>query len=116
MKKIYFLSTCNTCKRVLKELNPPSDFELQDVKIKPISEEDLEKLKELSGSYSNLFNKRAQLYRKLGLAGKELSEEDCKKYILEHYTFLKRPIVVVDQIAFIGNPSKIISSAKSYMN
>ena len=115
MKKIYYLSTCNTCRKVLEELKPPTSFELQDIKIHPIDEEELEVLKGLIGSYSALFNKRAQLYRKLNLANQELTEEDCRKYILEHYTFLKRPIIVVDQIIFAGSPSKIVSGAKSYM-
>lgn len=32
MKKTYYLKTCNTCVRILKELNLSSDFILQDIK------------------------------------------------------------------------------------
>lgn len=115
MRKIYHLRTCNTCKKVLEELNPLVGFELRELKSSPILEEELEELKELAGSYSNLFNRRSQLYRKLELAGKELTEEDYKKYILEHYTFLKRPIVIIDDIIFAGNPSKIVSNVKLHL-
>lgn len=115
MKKIYYLSTCNTCKKILKELNPSPFFELQDIKYFPITEGELDNIKKLSGSYSSLFNKKAQLYRKMGLAEKELTEEDYKRYILEHYTFLKRPIIIVDEMIFLGSPSKIILTARDYM-
>jgi len=30
MKKFYFLSTCNTCQRILNHLDLDEDFELQD--------------------------------------------------------------------------------------
>ncbi len=32
MKKIYYLSTCDTCKRILEEIEAPSSFKLQDIK------------------------------------------------------------------------------------
>ena len=32
MKKIYHLSTCDTCKRILSEINPPGEVSLQDIK------------------------------------------------------------------------------------
>ena len=47
MKKVYYLKTCSTCVRILKELDLPSDFELQDIKTNPITETQLEALKEI---------------------------------------------------------------------
>ena len=113
MKKIYYLSTCDTCKRILKELNAPETFELQDIKEEPLSREQLEELKHLSGTYEALFSKRARLYRERDLKNKQLSEDDYKNLLLEHYTFLKRPVIVNGQKIFIGNSKKEVAAAKS---
>lgn len=79
-----------------------ASFTLQDIKAQPLTLAELEVLKKLSGSYESLFSRRAKLYREMGLGQRNLSEEDYKYYILQHYTFLKRPVVVVDDKIFIG--------------
>lgn len=112
MKKIYHLKTCSTCIRIIKELDLPSDFILQDIKSEPITEAQLEELHKLSGSYEALFSKRAQLYKSLGLKDKNLTEPDFKKYLLEHYTFLSRPVIVYNNQIFIGNSAKTVAAAK----
>ncbi|MDA8849910.1 hypothetical protein N9J10_00215 [Flavobacteriaceae bacterium] len=113
MKKFYFLSTCNTCKRILDHLALGPSFELQDIKKTPINSKELEQLSALSGSYEALFSKRAKLYKELGLKEKSLEENDYKNFILKHYTFLKRPVLVLGNQLFIGNSSKVINSAKT---
>jgi arsenate reductase-like glutaredoxin family protein len=113
MKKIYYLSTCNTCTRIIGELNLPEGFELQDIKTEPITEQQIEQMRELTDSYESLFSKRARLYKELGLKDKSLSEDDYKNYILEHYTFLKRPVVLYKNEIFIGNSKKIVEAAKN---
>ena len=112
MKKIYFLKTCSTCQRILKSLNLSSDFQIQDIKETPLTAEDLEKLKSIAGSYEDLFSRRAKLYKEMGLKNEKLSERDYRNYILEHYTFLKRPVIVYGQEIFIGNSSKTIERVK----
>ncbi len=113
MKKAYHLSTCDTCKRILKELDLPDDFELQDIKNKAISKEQLEQMHELAGSYESLFSKKARLYKERDLKNKSLKETDYKELILEHYTFLKRPVIINGDEIFIGNSKKIVEAAKS---
>ena len=112
MKKIYYLSTCDTCKRIMKEL-PLDDFIKVDIKSDPLTENDLIELHALSGSYEVLFSKIARLYRSMNLKEKNLQEVDFKKYLLEHYTFLKRPVFIVDNEIFIGNAKKNIELVKS---
>lgn len=111
MKKFYFLGSCSTCQRILGSLNLSPDFELVDIKNTPITSKELANLKALSGSYEALFSKRAMLYKELGLKDKNLSEEDYKCYILEHYTFLKRPVLIFGDQIFIGNSAKITEAA-----
>jgi arsenate reductase len=115
MKKIYYLKTCNTCTRILKELNLSTDFILQDIKEEEITVNQLEAMFKLSGSYEALFSKRAKLYKEMGLKDQNLIEKDFKYYILEHYTFLSRPVIMIDDKIFIGNSKKTIEAAKSAM-
>ena len=115
MKKIYHLSTCDTCKRILKELEPSKSYTLQDLKSEPVTLDQLNELYTLAGSYEALFNKRARLYKERDLKTKNLSENDYKVLLLEHYTFLKRPVIRIDDEVFIGNSKKTIQEAKSRM-
>ena len=112
MKKIYYLSTCDTCKRILKELQPLDGFLLQDIKAEAITNTQLDEMKNLSGSFESLFSKRARLYKEKGLAKQTLTEDDYKKLILEHYTFLKRPVILFNDKIFIGNSKKVIDTAQ----
>lgn len=112
MKKIYHLSTCDTCKRILKEVEAPASFELQDIKEKALTGKELDKMKDLEGSYEALFNKRAKLYRERGLNKEDLSEEQYRELILEHYTFLKRPVIINEDEIFTGNSKKTVGAAK----
>lgn len=98
--------------RILKELNLSSDFILQDIKEHPLTANQLEELHNISGSYEALFSKRAKLYKEMDLKNANLQERDFKHYILEHYTFLKRPVIVFDDLIFIGNSKKVIDDAK----
>lgn len=112
MKKIYHLATCSTCKRIISELNPNNSMKLQNIKTNKITEEQLQEMVDLSGSYESLFSRKAMKYRALGLNEKILSESDYKKLILEEYTFLKRPVIIIDQQIFIGNSAKVVEAAK----
>lgn len=116
MKKVYYLKTCSTCVRILKELNLPSEFILQDIKTELITEEQLENMKTLAGSYEALFSKRSKLYKEKGLKSQNLKEADYKRYILEHYTFLSRPVIVMDNTIFIGNSKNVVQAVKDAVN
>lgn len=116
MNTFFYLSTCNTCTRIMKELNLPENVVLQDIKNDPITEKQLEQIKSLTTSYEALFSKRARLYKEMNLKEKNLSENDYKSYILKHYTFLKRPVLIYNDSLFIGNSKKVVESAKIALN
>lgn len=111
MKKVYFLQTCDTCRRILKEVNLEG-FERQEIKTHPITVQQLEEMHALSNSYENLFNKRAKKYKAMDLKNQELTEQDYRQFILDEYTFLKRPVFIVDTDIFIGNSKKEINRLK----
>ena len=112
MKKIFHLSSCNTCQRIIKELNDGEGFEQQNIKEKNVSAKELEAMAEFAGSYEALFSRRAMKYRGMGLHEKTLTEKDYKKLILEEYTFLKRPVIQMGTEYFIGNSKKVMAAAK----
>ena len=103
MDKIYYLASCDTCRKIIKNLPKSAELEFQDIRQNPITAEQLEELYQLAGSYEKLFSKKAQLYKSMDLKNKNLTEEDYKKYLLEHYTFLSRPVFIVKGKVFIGN-------------
>lgn len=90
----------------------PDSFERQDIKKNPLTVKQLDELKAMSGSYESLFSKRAKLYKERNLKDENLSEEDFRSFILEHYTFLKRPVIVNNDSIFIGNSKKVVEAAK----
>jgi arsenate reductase len=47
----------------------------------------------------------------MGLKDEKLTESDYKRYILEHYTFLNRPVILIDKSIFVGNSPKIVQAA-----
>ncbi len=98
--------------RIIAELNLPEGFLLQDIKNESITEAQIKEMKALAGSFESLFSKRARLYKALDLKNKSLSEDDYKNYILEHYTFLKRPVIIFNNEIFIGNSKKTVETAK----
>ncbi len=118
MKKIYHLGTCSTCQAILKEtgiqsLADKGKFELQDIKTEKISPAQLDEMKPLSGSYESLFSRRALKYKSMGLKDKQLTEKDYRKLILEEYTFLKRPVALVNGKIFTGNDKKTVEALKA---
>ncbi len=113
---IYYLSSCDTCKRILKELAPTKELALQDIKSSPLTDIQLDELKEKAGSYEALFSKRARLYKERNLKEKTLSEADFRSLLLEHYTFLKRPVMVIGDEIFIGNTKNVVAAAKEKLH
>ncbi len=114
MQKIYYLSSCSTCIRIIKDLElKDKKFEFQDIKTEKITPAQLAEMKKTVGSYEALFSRVALKYRALGLDKKHLTEDDYKNYILQEYTFLKRPVIITGNKIFIGNSKVTVSAAKT---
>jgi len=112
--RIFYLSTCDTCRKILKEINADAaGFILQDIKTEMITPQQLDHLKDKAGSYEALFNKKARLYKESGLANQDLTESEYRHHLLSHYTFLKRPVVEYGDQLFIGNARATIDSLKT---
>ena len=91
------------------------DIVQQDIKAHAMSEVDVDAMAKLAGGYAPLFSKVARKYRGMGLHEQMLTEAEYRKLILEEYTFLKRPVLVVDDQIFIGNSKKNVAAASAYL-
>ncbi len=117
MKKMYHLANCTTCQAIIKEtgvdkLAAAGKIELQDIKTEQISPAQLEEMKKMAGTFESLFSRRALKYKELGLKDKTLSEKNYRDYILQEYTFLKRPVTILGNQIFIGNDKKSVAALK----
>ncbi len=111
MRKIYYLSTCDTCARIIDELQlKKKDIEFQDIKTEKITAKQLEEMKALTGSYESLFSRVALKYKTLD--PKPSTEAEYKKLILQEYTFLKRPVILLNGKIFVGNVKSTVAAAK----
>jgi len=112
MKKIYYLKTCNTSVRILKQLKEAvseeyyKSFAIQEIKTQALTVDQLEEIYALAGTYESLFSKRAKKYTQMGLKNQALTEKDFRRLLLDEYTFLKRPVIRIDNAIFIGNTKK----------
>ena len=116
MRIFYYLSSCDTCRRIAKELSIDDTVSQIDIKKNPITNSQLEVLYQITGSYEELVNKRAQLFKQNNLKDQNLNEEAYRALLLEHYTFLKRPVLLHDKIIFIGNSAKTVAAAKTFLD
>ena len=82
MNKLYYLSSCSTCKRIINQWSLTKAIDLIDVKKTPLDEKNLKELYKITNSYETLFNKRAQMLKKLNLNINLLDENDFKNYCL----------------------------------
>ena len=112
MRVFFYLSSCDTCKRIIKTLNLDASITRVDIKINPLTASQLDELYSLTQSYEALFSKRAQLYKQRDLKNQNLEDTDYRSLLLEHYTFLKRPVIVNQEQIFIGNSKKVVAQAK----
>lgn len=85
---------------------------MQDIKFEKITPAQLNEMKQMIGSYEALFSRRALKCKELGLKDKKLTETDYRNYILQEYTFLKRPVIIVGDQIFAGSEKKTIEGLK----
>jgi arsenate reductase (glutaredoxin) len=113
MKKMYHLGNCSTCQAIIKDTKiDKKGFDMQDIKPDKLSPIQLDEMKKLAGSYEALFSRRALKYKEMGLKDKKLTENDYRKLILEEYTFLKRPVVIIQDKIFVGSEKKTVEALK----
>ncbi len=114
--KIYYLGSCDKCRKILRILEQNKiRLEKQDIKLHPISKEQSDEMRKLSGSYERLFSKSARKYKTLKNKD-QLAEKDYEKLILTEYTYLKRPVLLDSKRIFIGISLNKMDDILNYLN
>lgn len=113
MKKVFYLNTCDTCRKILAQFDL-SDWELREIKKEPVSKEELKEMYKKTTSYEALFSKKSTQIKLRGLDVKSLTENDFKDLLLDHYTFLKRPVFLTDDQIFVGNDKKNVEALQEF--
>jgi arsenate reductase (glutaredoxin) len=114
MKKIYHLGNCTTCQAIIKATGiDKKGFEMQDIKFEKITPAQIDEMKKMTGSYESLFSRRALKYKEWKLKDKQLTEKDYRQYILNEYTFLKRPVVIMGDKISVGSEKKTVEALKA---
>ena len=115
-RKVYYLSTCDTCKRIMKEVKVDDSFVKQDIKTDPVTDEQVESMYAHTKSYEALINKRARKLKAALETNPVKTDADYKKLLLLDYTFLKRPVFEIDGNLFVGNSPKTVAAIKTALS
>lgn len=115
MKKVFYLKTCGTCTKILKQFDL-SNWELREIKSVPITEEELALMYEKTNSYEALFSRRSTQIKAQEIDVKSLKENDFKKLLLAHYSFLKRPVFLTDKEIYVGNEKQNLENLEHFFN
>ena len=115
MKKVFYLKTCGTNKKIMTPLDL-SDWELREIKSNPVTEDELEEMYEKTKSYEALFSKKSTQIKERGIDVSSLKEQDFKKLILDHYSFLKRPVFITDKEVFAGSDKKNLENLNAFFD
>lgn len=113
MKKVFYLNTCDTCRKILAQFDL-TDWELREIKKEPVTKEELTAMHKKTKSYEALFSKKSTQIKLRGLDVKSLGEKDFKELLLDHYTFLKRPVFLTDDEIFVGNDKKNVEALQEF--
>src|SRR3954469_6059735 len=104
----YWLPHCTTCQKAAKFLKQAG---IEITHFRNIKEEillpgEVEKLATMIGGADELFSRRAVKYRGLKLNERELSGAEMLELMTGEYTFIKRPVLVLNEKAIAGFSEK----------
>src|SRR5258708_7261711 len=105
---IYQKPTCSTCRQVyqaLKESNVEMDS--VDYYIEPLSKtKPAELVKKMGIKASELFRSKEDIYKKLKLGEKEVSDAEAVELMIKHPELMQRPIVEKENRAILARPAE----------
>jgi arsenate reductase len=103
---VYEKRTCTTCKNLAVLLEERGiDFDRVDYHVEPLSEDEIRELVRKTGRPAReLFRAREPVYSELGLADREVEDDEAIHLMAEHPALMQRPVVVRGDRAVLGRP------------
>jgi arsenate reductase len=105
---IYQKPTCTTCRQVYAALKESGvDFDSVNYYTDPISKAKLKELiRKMGIKAPELFRTKEEVYKKLKLAGKELTDDKAIDLMIKHPDLIQRPIVERGSRAILARPAE----------
>lgn len=105
---IYQKPTCSTCRSVYKALQESGvDFDAVNYYVDPIPKDKLRELIAKMGiSPRELLRTKEPIYRELGLASRQLSDDEIVEVMADHPDLIQRPIVEKGERAILARPAE----------
>ena len=109
---VYEKPTCTKCREMDRFLRESSvDFSKINYYIEPLSEKKLRELiKKMGITPRELLRTSEPIYRELGLAKKELSDDEIISLMVRHPDLIQRPIVERGDRAVLGRPTENVKT------
>src|ERR671923_792676 len=103
---VYEKRTCTTCKKLAALLEERGiDFDRVDFHVEPLSEDEIRELVRKTGRPAReLFRAREPVYQELGLADREVEDDEAIALMAENPALIQRPVVVRGDRAVLGRP------------
>lgn len=110
MITIYHNPRCKKSREGLEVVKESGeDYEVREYLKEPVTEEELSELLEQLGMAPIELVRTEEKIWKESYKGKDLSDEELIRVMVEHPKLIQRPIVVKDQAAVVGRPASKIS-------
>ena len=105
---VYQKPTCTTCRQVHAALRDAGvDFEAVDYYTDPIPKAKLkELLRKMKMSARDLLRTREDIYKKLRLGERDLSDDEIVDLMVKHPDLIQRPIVEKGARAILARPAE----------
>jgi arsenate reductase (glutaredoxin) len=105
---VYQKPTCTTCRQVYAALKESGvDFESVNYYTEPLSKAKLKELiRKMGITAPALFRTKEEAYKKLKLAGKDLSDDEAINLMVKHPDLIQRPIVEKGSRAILARPAE----------
>ena len=99
--KVYAYKNCSTCQKALRYLNGRT-FELLPIVEQPPTLEELRRMAGYLGGVRKLFNTSGVQYRELGIASRNLSDEEALELLASNGKLVKRPFLLTSDGGAVG--------------
>ncbi|MEW6543549.1 MAG: arsenate reductase (glutaredoxin) [Nitrospirota bacterium] len=107
---IYQKPTCSTCREAVKLVQASgTPYETVNYYETPFTKASLKKLLKKAGlGAREVLRAKEEVYKKLGLAKKDLSEDELLDLMVKHPDLIQRPIVEREDRAILARPAETV--------
>jgi arsenate reductase len=109
---IYHKPTCTTCRQTVQMLKDSgTPFTAVNYYEQTFTKDQLKKILKKAGlSPKDALRTKEDIYKELGLAKKELSDDTLLDLMVKHPDLIQRPLVVKDDKAVLARPAETVKT------